>query len=93
MLLIILFSVFGVLYAHHNEWEHHTVIDSRGIYHVSWRKDDIAEEITFLVEVKTRGWIGFGISPTGAMINSDLIIAWIDDNGKTHFHVSNQVFY
>ncbi|KAK3781429.1 hypothetical protein RRG08_019055 [Elysia crispata] len=34
--------------------------------------------------VKTNGWVGFGISPKGAMKSSDVIIGWVKD-GQVHF--------
>jgi hypothetical protein len=37
------------------------------------------------IQVKTAGWLGFGISPTGGMDGSDLIVARINSNGKTNF--------
>ncbi|RUS69044.1 hypothetical protein EGW08_023195 [Elysia chlorotica] len=40
--------------------------------------------ITFEMVVKTNGWVGFGISPKGAMKSSDVIIAWVKD-GQAHF--------
>ncbi|KAK3792767.1 hypothetical protein RRG08_023100 [Elysia crispata] len=40
--------------------------------------------ITFEMVVKTNGWVGFGISPKGAMKSSDVIIGWVKD-GRVHF--------
>jgi len=37
------------------------------------------------IQVKTVGWLAFGISPTGGMDQADVIVAWIDSNGKTNF--------
>lgn len=73
-----------------NEWNHETWLDPHEKFHVKWTNDYASKTITFFVEVKTRGWIGFGLSPNGGMKNSDIIIAWVDDNdGKTYFHVRN----
>lgn len=41
--------------------------------------------ITFKVIVKTLGWIGFGLSPSGGMANSDLIVAFQNPNGTLSF--------
>ncbi|CAL1540451.1 unnamed protein product [Lymnaea stagnalis] len=40
--------------------------------------------IIFRTHVKTNGYIGFGISPNGAMANSDVIIGWVKD-GQSYF--------
>ncbi len=42
-------------------------------------------DILFEVHAQTKGWLGFGLSPNGNMINSDVIITWIDSNGKVNF--------
>jgi hypothetical protein len=70
-----------------NEWIHSSWLDHYHKYHLKWKTDDRTETITFKVEVQTRGWVGFGISPNGGMKNSDIVIGWIADDGKTYFHV------
>lgn len=45
-------------------------------------------EITFEIQVRTLGYIGFGFSPDGQRAGSDLVIGWVSD-GKTYFHVSS----
>ncbi|KAK3762286.1 hypothetical protein RRG08_037936 [Elysia crispata] len=40
--------------------------------------------ITFEVIVRTNGWVGFGISPNGAMKSSDIVIGWVKD-GQAYF--------
>jgi len=42
-------------------------------------------DITFKVVVKTNGWIGFGISPNGGMAFSDLVVAYLNQNGSVNF--------
>lgn len=49
-------------------------------------------EITFEVQVKTLGYIGFGFSPDGQRAGSDIVIGWVD-RGQTYFHVSNHHIY
>ena len=38
--------------------------------------------------METRGYVGFGISPNGDMVNSDVVIGWVKD-GRTYFSVSH----
>ena len=44
-------------------------------------------DITFKVVVKCNVgcWIGFGLSPTGGMVNSDLIVVYENPNGTVNF--------
>ena len=57
-------------------------------YTLYWTYDPTAEEVSFAVSVQTTGWIGFGLSPTGQMPGSDVVIGWVDDNGDSYFDVS-----
>ena len=57
-------------------------------YELYWSYDLAAETIQFAVRVRTEGWVGFGLSPNGQMPGSDVIIGWVDDQGKVVFHVS-----
>ena len=59
-----------------------------GLYELYWTFDNVAETISFAVRVQTTGWIGFGISPNGQMPNSDVVVGWVTDDGRTMFHVS-----
>ncbi|GFO17707.1 DBH-like monooxygenase protein 1 [Plakobranchus ocellatus] len=51
-------------------------------YTLYWKFNNT--HITFEMVVRTNGWVGFGISPSGAMKSSDVIIGWVKD-GQTHF--------
>lgn len=48
-------------------------------------------DITFEVQVRTLGYIGFGFSPDGQRSGSDIVIGWVD-HGRTYFHVSQFSF-
>ncbi|CAH1233754.1 MOXD1 [Branchiostoma lanceolatum] len=60
---------------------HHEVLDENGDFLLSWTFDD--EQIEFEARVKTRGWLGLGLSPNGGMPGSDIVIGWVKD-GQTH---------
>lgn len=68
-------------------WMHHVVLDADNNYHVQWSFNASQQRIQFNVCVRTKGWISFGISPNGGMTGSDLIVAWVDDQGKAHLQV------
>jgi len=74
---------------HHEYFTHDTFLDPRDKYFLQWKFDEDRKEITFQVQVETLGWVGFGLSPSGGMEGSDIVIAWVDDaDGKAFFHVS-----
>ena len=63
--------------------------DQEGQYYgLHWNFDIAAKTIHFAVNVSTEGWVGFGVSPTGQMPGSDVVIGWVTENGNTYFHVS-----
>ena len=43
--------------------------------------DPLTSTISFAVRVRTTGWVGLGISPTGDMTGSDVVIGWVNDQG------------
>ena len=56
-------------------------------YTLYWSYDLSEETISFAVRVRTEGWVGFGLSPTGQMPGSDVVIGWVDGQENTIFHV------
>jgi hypothetical protein len=57
--------------------------------HLSWNVVD-GEEIEFLVEAATRGYVGVGFSAAGGMAAADIVLAWVDDNtGEAYLVVSS----
>ena len=61
---------------------------SRGEYTLHWNFTREESIIYFAVNVSTRGWVGFGLSPNGGMVGSDVVIGWVN-GGASYF----QVFY
>ena len=72
---------------HENAYDFHKTLDSAGKYELYWSFDLEKETISFAVRVQTTGWIGFGLSPNGQMPQSDVVIGWVDDNGKGYLQV------
>jgi len=64
-------------------WDHIVNLDEN--YQLLWkvREPDIVLE----VQVRTRGYVGFGFSRDGTIYGADVFIGWVD-NGHTFFHVS-----
>ena len=62
-------------------------LDNDGKYFLFWNFNDT--HVTFEVHVRTRGYVGFGISDNGNMFPADVIVGWVKD-GVTHFAVSTK---
>ncbi|XP_053566649.1 DBH-like monooxygenase protein 1 [Bombina bombina] len=65
-----------------DSYSHTAVLDGQGKYIVHWRHQE-KNNITFLLQVETLGYVGFGFSPTGTMAFSDIIIGGVV-NGKPY---------
>ena len=57
------------------------VLDDEGKFVLYWNVSVDANKengvIRFAAEVETVGWVGLGLSPTGAMVDSDSVIGWV----------------
>ncbi|XP_058612117.1 DBH-like monooxygenase protein 1 homolog isoform X2 [Onychostoma macrolepis] len=103
--LVFLTSLFCSACSHGTRFVHSAALDADGRYNIKWGFDE--STITFEVEVETKGYIGFGLSPTGAMSSSDIVIGGVlngspylldyytDSNRKVHKDVlqSYQLLY
>ncbi|XP_069743135.1 DBH-like monooxygenase protein 1 homolog isoform X2 [Narcine bancroftii] len=67
-------------------FRHHAVLDADGKYHFRWKHDNAS--IVFEVEVETKGYVGLGISPTGSMAQSDMVIGGVA-NGRPYLQDYN----
>ena len=75
---------------HESDYDFHKTLDADGKYELYWSFDLEQENISFAVRVQTTGWIGFGLSPNGQMPNSDVVIGWVDADGKGYLQVCEQ---
>ena len=57
------------------------------VYKLYWNFDADEEIVYFAVRVRTNGWVGLGISPNGGMVNSDVVIGWVTDDGMAVLQV------
>ena len=57
-----------------------------GVFRFYWNftSTDLIGEI----HCKTKGWVGFGLSPNGGMDGSDVIVGWVGSNGLANFTVN-----
>ncbi|XP_035692070.1 DBH-like monooxygenase protein 1 homolog isoform X2 [Branchiostoma floridae] len=56
---------------------HHEVLDENGDFLLFWTYD--GAQIELEARVRTRGWVGLGLSPNGGMPGSDIVIGWVKD--------------
>ncbi|KAJ8300644.1 hypothetical protein KUTeg_022163, partial [Tegillarca granosa] len=62
---------------------HRESLDKDENFILYWKTN--TTHITFEAHVKTRGYVGFGISPNGKMYPSDVVVGWIEADGTPHF--------
>lgn len=65
-------------------------LDSNGNYNVSWNFNTSSDTLEFLVEVRTTGWVGFGVAedaPT-SMMDYDVAVGVVSSNGTGYIKVS-----
>ncbi|KAG8191052.1 hypothetical protein JTE90_029492 [Oedothorax gibbosus] len=79
---IVIVSGFLNLFCFASEY-HHEVLDRKNHFHLFWKVDRANEQITFRIEVETKGYVAIGLSTNGGMAGSDIAIGWVK-NGKAH---------
>ena len=72
-----------------SEYNHEAYLDPDENYKLYWSVKDADKSIHFATEVKTTGWVGFGISVglTGSMKDADIVMGWVDSSGKPFLEV------
>lgn len=69
----------------------HAQLDVNGSFHLYWKTN--ATHITFEAHVRTRGYVGFGLSPNGDMYPADIVTGWVK-HGHVYLQVRNiQTFF
>ena len=58
-------------------YQYRKVLDDDGAYELFWNINET--DIQFEVNVRTLGYVGFGISPSGRMSPADMVIGWVQD--------------
>lgn len=76
-----------------DEYSFSMVLNHNPSYTLHWSVDVDREEVRFAVDADSQGWVGLGLSRTGQMIRSDVVTAWIDNDGKAQLQVrTNNTF-
>ena len=56
-------------------------------YELYWNYTEGIGRLDITVRVKTTGWVGLGVSEKGSMVNSDLVVGWVTDEGEAVLQV------
>ena len=56
-------------------------------YELYWNYTEGTSRLDIAVRVKTTGWVGLGVSERGNMVNSDLAVGWVTDEGEPQIQV------
>ncbi|MGH0115069.1 UNVERIFIED_CONTAM: hypothetical protein FKN15_070589 [Acipenser sinensis] len=83
--LLLCIGLASVLGQDSGDMPFNETLDSAGNVSLRWGFDSKQETITFQLACKTRGWVGFGLSPSGEMDGSDIVIGGVNPDGTTYF--------
>eukprot|EP01084_Bolivina_argentea_P203172 347041_1 len=89
---VLLWFMLALCYKHisaeYEEWldefDHFSYLDDDDDYCLYWTPYPDDCYIEFGLEVSTSGWVGIGISLTGAMNPADVVIGWVDEDGQAY---------
>jgi hypothetical protein len=56
----------------------------KGLSTMYWKVDEQKGVLHIILVAKTTGGLGFGLSEKGSIPGSDMVIAWVDGEGKVH---------
>jgi hypothetical protein len=83
LLLLVLSLMTARCSSNDIRWDHSVDLDEN--FHLMWRVKE--PDIIMEVQVKTRGYIGFGFTRSEYIYGADMVIGWVD-NKHTFFQVS-----
>ncbi|PFX11894.1 DBH-like monooxygenase protein 1 [Stylophora pistillata] len=70
----------------YNMYSNMIMLDGKGNYNVSYNYNESADTLQFMVQVRTAGWVGFGVAevaPNG-MMYYDVAIGGVTNNGTSY---------
>ena len=59
--------------------------------HPSWRYDENTDMVDFVVQstaAQTERWTGIGFSDNNRMVESDVVVGYVESNGRVYLKVS-----
>lgn len=85
MLVSVLSVLCLVNYSECARWAHSAYLSPD--YRLLWSLGPGPQDITFELQVRTLGYVGFGFSKDGRMAGSDMVVGWVD-HGQVYFQVN-----
>lgn len=70
-------------------YPHSAVLDGAAAYRLRWGRRGSA--LAFLLEVRTRGYVGFGLSASGGMASADIVVGGVE-RGQPYLQVRTGSF-
>lgn len=77
--------------SNNNPYTHSKILDKDGRYQLDWTVNWEYSRIYFNVTVKTKGYIGFGLSRKGKMSGADIVIGGVLSTGQPYFSARHAV--
>lgn len=65
------------------KYSNQMILKDPDLFILYWNYNE--NDITLETHAKTNGWSAIGLSPTGGMHGSDVVVSWINSNGSYHF--------
>ncbi|GAB6027743.1 hypothetical protein CHUAL_001980 [Chamberlinius hualienensis] len=94
--MIIVVNVVTVLFllstANGQQWTGSSALDATGSVMLFWKND--VGSITFEIQAPTKGYVGLGISPSGTMIDADIVTGYVANNNpqiKDRYSTKNEL--
>ena len=60
---------------------------SSNAYELYWNYTAGTSRLDIAVRARTTGWVGFGVSERGNMVNADIAVGWVTDQGEVRLKV------
>ena len=60
---------------------------SSNTYELYWKYTAESSRLDMAVRARTTGWVGFGVSERGNMVNADIAVGWVTDQGEVRLTV------
>ena len=60
---------------------------SSNTYELYWKYTAESSRLDIAVRARTTGWVGFGVSERGNMVNADIAVGWVPDQGDVQLQV------
>ena len=89
LLLLVLTGLNCASYDETSLFGNTAILDSKSMIHWNYTSTEIIIKLT----IQTTGWVGFGLSPNGGMLNSDILLAWPNEFRDAHVETTTQIIY